>query len=41
MRCDRNVTKPWAEMGVLNWAAALNRFAIIYEDRLPPDHRPG
>jgi putative transposase len=32
----RNITKKWTN-GVQHWAAALNRFAIIYGDRLPPD----
>src|SRR5258706_1161417 len=31
----RNVAKKWTRMKVLDWAAALNRFAILYEDRLP------
>lgn len=30
----RNIAKKWT-MPVQNWKAALNRFAIIYEDRLP------
>ena len=30
----RNITKRWT-IRVQEWAAALNRFAIIYEDRLP------
>src|SRR5262245_28382815 len=32
----RNISKKWTS-AVQNWAAALNRFAIIYEDRLPTD----
>ena len=36
----RNVTKTWNSKTVNGWRAAINRFAIIYEDRLPPDHRP-
>src|SRR5215471_1127756 len=32
----RNISKKWTN-AVTNWAAALNRFAIIYEDRLPAD----
>jgi putative transposase len=31
----RNVATKWTRMKVLDWAAALNRFAILYEDRLP------
>jgi putative transposase len=31
----RNVAKKWTRMMVVDWKAALNRFAIIYEDRLP------
>jgi putative transposase len=30
----RNIEKRWT-MPVQNWKAALNRFAIIYEDRVP------
>jgi putative transposase len=30
----RNIEKRWA-MPVQNWKAALNRFAILYEDRVP------
>jgi putative transposase len=30
----RNIAKRWT-MPVQNWKAALNRFAIIYEDRMP------
>jgi putative transposase len=30
----RNIAKKWT-MPVQNWKAALNRFAIVYEDRLP------
>lgn len=37
----RNVTKNWNSKAVQGWRAAINRFSIIYEDRLPPDHRPG
>lgn len=37
----RNVTKTWHSKTVNGWRAAINRFSIIYEDRLPPDHRPG
>ena len=32
----RNIAKKWT-MPVQNWKAALNRFAIIYEDRIPID----
>jgi len=32
----RNISKKWTN-AVPNWAAALNRFAIIYEGRLPAD----
>lgn len=32
----RNIAKKWT-MPIQNWKAALNRFAIIYEDRLPVD----
>jgi putative transposase len=31
----RNIAKKWTRNSVPNWQAALNRFAIIYEDRLP------
>jgi putative transposase len=37
----RNVTKTWHSQTIHGWRAAINRFSIIYEDRLPPDHRPG
>jgi len=30
----RNIAKKWT-MPIQNWKAALNRFAIIYEDRMP------
>jgi putative transposase len=33
----RNIAKKWTRQSVADWAAALNRFAIIYEGRLPPD----
>ena len=36
----RNIAKKWT-MSLHNWRAALNRFAIIYEDRLPRDSAPG
>ena len=32
----RNITKKWTRP-VPDWRAALNRFAIIYEDRMPSD----
>ncbi len=32
----RNIAKKWT-MPVHPWKAALNRFAIIYENRLPVD----
>lgn len=32
----RNIEKKWT-MPIQNWKAALNRFAIIYEDRVPID----
>ncbi len=32
----RNIAKKWT-MPIQNWKAALNRFAIIYEDRVPVD----
>src|SRR5713101_4971498 len=32
----RNIAKKWT-MPVQNWKAALNRFAIVYENRLPAD----
>lgn len=32
----RNIAKKWT-MPIQNWKAALNRFAIIYEDRIPID----
>lgn len=31
----RNIAKKWTRLMVVDWKAALNRFAIIYEDRLP------
>lgn len=31
----RNISKKWTRHIVGDWRAALNRFAIIYEDRLP------
>ena len=31
----RNISKKWTRQIVGDWRAALNRFAIIYEDRLP------
>ena len=30
----RNISKKWS-MPVHNWKGALNRFAIMYEDRMP------
>jgi hypothetical protein len=36
----RNVTKNWGRQTVLWWKGAINRFYIIYEDRIPADHRP-
>lgn len=30
----RNITARWA-MPVKDWRAALNRFAILFEDRMP------
>jgi len=30
----RNIAKKWT-MPIHEWKAALNRFAILYEDRLP------
>jgi putative transposase len=33
----RNIAKKWT-MPVRDWTAALNRFAIIYETRLPANH---
>ena len=36
----RNIAKKWT-MSLHNWRAALNRFAIIYEDRLPIDSSQG
>lgn len=32
----RNIAKNWTR-SVQDWKAALNRFAIIYENRLPVD----
>ena len=31
----RNVAKKWTRLTVVDWKAALNRFAISYEERLP------
>ena len=31
----RNIAKKWTKHSVTDWAAALNRFAILYADRLP------
>ena len=31
----RNVTKSWNNV-IAGWNGAINRFAIIYEDRMPP-----
>ncbi|HEV7396429.1 MAG TPA: IS256 family transposase [Pyrinomonadaceae bacterium] len=31
----RNVAKKWTRLALPDWKAALNRFAIIYEERLP------
>jgi len=33
----RNIAKKWTRQIVGDWRAALNRFAIIYEDRLPEE----
>lgn len=33
----RNIAKKWTKQIVGDWRAALNRFAIIYEDRLPTE----
>jgi putative transposase len=33
----RNISKKWTRQIVGDWRAALNRFAIIYEDRLPDE----
>ena len=33
----RNIAKKWTRKPVLDWAAALNRFGILYEGRLPAD----
>ena len=33
----RNIAKKWTKFTVPNWPAALNRFGIIYEGRLPTD----
>ena len=33
----RNIAKKWTNKPVLDWAAALNRFGILYEGRLPAD----
>ena len=35
----RNIAKKWT-MSVHDWKAALNRFAIVYENRLPVDFPP-
>ena len=32
----RNVTKTWHNHTIIGWTEAINRFAIIYEDRMPP-----
>ena len=32
----RNIAKKWT-MPVSDWKAALNRFAIVYENRMPAD----
>lgn len=32
----RNVSRNWSVQSVNGWKQAINRFAIIYEDRLPP-----
>ena len=32
----RNIAKKWT-MPLVGWKSALNRFAIIYENRLPVD----
>jgi len=31
----RNIAKKGTRLALTDWKAALNRFAIIYEDRLP------
>jgi len=31
----RNIAKKWTRKTVTDWQSALNRFAILYEDRLP------
>jgi len=31
----RNIARKWTKQTLTDWATALNRFAIIYEDRLP------
>lgn len=33
----RNIAKKWTKYTVPNWPAALNRFGILYEGRLPAD----
>ena len=33
----RNIAKKWTKFTVPNWPAALNRFGIIYDGRLPTD----
>ncbi len=33
----RNIARKWTRKPVLDWAAALNRFGILYEGRLPAD----
>ena len=33
----RNIARKWTKYPVPNWPAALNRFGIIYEGRLPAD----
>ncbi len=37
----RNVTKHWHTRPVHAWRDALNRFFIVYEDRMPPGNQPG
>jgi putative transposase len=34
----RNITRKWT-VRVQSWHSTLNRFAILYEDRMPPDFR--
>ncbi len=33
----RNIAKKWTRNAVSDWQAALNRFGIVYEGRLPAD----